>query len=418
MFKNHDGLINQIRDRFAHVETCPEQGRRIFFENAGGALTLKSVVEKSAEMAAIPDNQGRDNDMSRELVRIINQAKADTHAFLGASSGQVFVGESGTELLFRLISAAILGAPEGGEVLGSTLEHPASVSACERWAKIANRSFLRVPHNDQTGTVTADDYRPYVTADTRVATILHTSPVTGMAVDVASISKLIRSISPDCLIIVDGIQHAAHGGLDIDSYGIDGYVISPYKVFSRHGYGIAWVSGRMGLLPHDRLIGSPDDNWELGTRDTGSYATFSEVVNYFDWLGSHFTESEDRRERIKAAGVAIHNHEKDLTDAMLYGVDGQSGLASMSKVGVIGGIDNPQREGLVAITVENKTAEEVVSALREQGIRTHARKPDHYSGNILLPLGLDGCVRVSLCHYNTEHEVAEFLRAIKTIADS
>lgn len=418
MFKDHDGLIEEIRDRFAQVESCPEQGERIFFENAGGALTLKSVVERSAEFAAIPDNQGRDNPASHELVRVINQSKADIHAFLGASSGSVFVGESGTELLFRLISAAVLGAPEGGEVLGSTLEHPASVSASDRWAKIANRKFVRVPHNNETGTVTAEDYRPYITQATRVATILHTSPVTGMAVDVAPIAKLIRSVSPGCYIIVDGIQHAAHGGLDVDSYDIDGYAISPYKVFSRHGYGIAWVSDRMSVLPHDRLIGSPEDNWELGTRDTGSYGTFSEVVNYFDWLGGHFTTSDDRRERIVAAGKAIHQHEQDLTNAMLYGVDGQSGLASMSEIRVIGGIDNPQREGLVAITVENMTAEEVVSALRKEGIRTHARKNDHYSGNILQPLGLDGCIRVSMCHYNTEQEVAKFLRAIKKIADS
>ena len=171
MFKNNDGLINEIRDRFAHVDTCPKQGKRIFFENAGGALTLKAVVERSTEMSAIPDNQGRDNPASHELVRIINQAKSDIHAFLGASNGSVFVGESGTELLFRVISTAILGAPEGGEVLGSTLEHPASVSACDRWSKIANRKFVRVPHNDETGTVTADDYRPFVTKDTRVATI-------------------------------------------------------------------------------------------------------------------------------------------------------------------------------------------------------------------------------------------------------
>jgi len=74
--------------------------------------------------------------------------------------------------------------------------------------------------------VSADDYRPYVTKNTRVAIILHTSPVTGMTVDVAAISQMIRSISPECLIIVDGIQHAAHGLLDIASYGIDAYDFS------------------------------------------------------------------------------------------------------------------------------------------------------------------------------------------------
>lgn len=247
--ENLNAIIGDIRHRFEHVDHCPYQGKRVFFENAGGALTLKSVVQCSTTLAAIPDNQGRDNPASQELSKIIGQAKADMLKFLGASDGKVFVGESGTELLFRLISAAILGAPEGGNVVGSTLEHPASVSACVRWSKIASRNYVQAPHNSKTGSVTAADYRPYLNADTRVATILHTSPVTGMSVDVAKIAKLIRHLSPDCFIIVDGIQYAAHGSVDIDACDIDGYVVSPYKVFSRHGYGIGWVSERMSVLP-------------------------------------------------------------------------------------------------------------------------------------------------------------------------
>lgn len=415
MLDNLNEMIGDVRDRFEHVDHCPFQGPRIFFENAGGALTLKSVVERSASLAAIPDNQGRDNPASHELVRIIAQAKADVLSFLGTGKGMVFVGESGTELLFRLISTAVLGAPDGGIVVGSTLEHPASVSACTRWSKIAGREYVQVPHNTATGTVTAEDYRPHVTADTRVATILHTSPVTGMSVDVAEISKLIRAISPDCYIIVDGIQHAAHGHVDIDACEIDGYAISPYKVFSRHGYGIAWVSERMSVLPHDALIGAAPDHWDLGTRDTAAYATFSEVVNYFDWLGSHFTTSTDRREKIEAAGRAIHEHERALTDAMLFGAGNRRGLSEMPGVGIIGGVENDRREGLVALTMDGMTSEELVSMLRENGIRTHARKNDHFSGNILNPLNLKDCVRVSMCHYNTIEEVMQFLDAMETV---
>ncbi|MBT3766728.1 MAG: aminotransferase class V-fold PLP-dependent enzyme, partial [Rhodospirillales bacterium] len=77
--------------------------------------------------------------------------------------------------------------------------------------------------------------------------------------------------------------------------------------------------------------------------------------------------------------------------------------------------DNPMREGLVAITIEDMAAVDIVSELREMGIRTHARKNDHYSGNILNPLNLDDCVRVSMCHYNTEEEVTQFLGAVQTI---
>ena len=412
-----DTLLDDIRRRFAQVDSCPQQGPRVFFENAGGALTLNSVVETSKAYAAIPDNQGRDNAGSHELVRVITKAKDDMRVFMNAPSGQFFVGESGTELLFRLIMNACLGTAADGLVLGSTVEHPATRSACHRWSRISGKMHHLVSHDDARGLVTAADYAAQVTPDTRVATILHTSPVTGMGMDVAAISKVIRDVAPECVIIVDGIQHAAHGQIDIAGYDVDGYVISPYKMFSRHGYGLAWISDRLTAMEHDSLVGGPEGNWELGTRDTGAYATLSDVTDYLEWLGAQVTDSADRRARFKAAGAAIHAHEKSLTDAMIHGTGNLPGLAGMPRVRIIGGIDNPAREGLVSLCVEGVPSAEVVTMLNQQGIRTHLRKADHYSGNILDPLGLDGCVRVSLCHYNSLHEVAQFLAVMKSIAD-
>ena len=409
-------LLNDIRSKFAQIDSCPVQGQRVFFENAGWALTLNTVVDVSRDYAAIPDNQGRDNPGSHELVRVIQKAKDDLRVFMNAPSGQFFVGESGTELIFRLVMNACLGTEDGGVVLGSTVEHPATRSACARWSKVSRKTHVLIAHDDGLGLVKAEDYAAHVTQATKVATILHTSPVTGMGMDVAAISRAIRAVSPDCYIIVDGIQHAAHGQIDIASYDVDGYVISPYKMFSRHGYGLAWISDRLTDLPHDSLVGGPEHNWELGTRDTGAYATISEVVDYLEWLGSNVTESVDKRTRFIAAGAAIHAHEKRLTDAMINGTGNLPGLVEMDKVKIIGGVDNPAREGLVSLVVEGLNSAEVVKKLNEQGIRTHLRKADHYSGNILDPLGLDGCVRVSMCHYNSEHEVAQFLAAMKTIA--
>lgn len=409
-------ILDNIRNKFAQIDSCPVQGDRVFFENAGGALTLNSVTQTSQRYAAIPDNQGRDNPGSHELVRVINKAKEDMRVMMNASSGQFFVGESGTELLFRLIMNACLGTEQSGIVLGSTVEHPATRSACDRWAKIGGKTHKLISHDDARGLVTAADYAALVTADTQVATILHTSPVTGMGMDVAAISAAIRKIAPNCLIIVDGIQHAAHGLIDIDSYNVDGYVISPYKMFSRHGYGLAWISDRMSKIPHDALVGGPSENWELGTRDTGAYATLSDVAEYLEWLGGEVSDTTDRREKFEAAGAAIHAHEKKLTDAMIHGVDNLPGLSAMDKVTIIGGVENPAREGLVSIVVAGLPSAEVVAKLNAEGIRTHLRKADHYSGNILDPLGYDGCIRVSLCHYNSEREIARFLSVMQDIA--
>ncbi len=410
-----ESLLGQVRDRFAHVDTCPQQGKRVFFENAGGALTLKSVVATSTHYAAIPDNQGRANPGSHELVRVIDQAKADMRDFMNAKDGQFFAGESGTELLFRLIMNACLGREKGGVVLGSTLEHPATRSACDRWATIAGHEHVLITHDDATGTVAAEAYASAVTENTVVATLLHTSPVTGMSVDIAQCVKAIRAVAPDCLIIVDGIQHAAHGGMDLGLYDVDGYVISPYKVFSRHGYGIAWVSDALSSVPHNNLINGPDDNWEMGTRDTGAYATFSDVVNYFEWLGGQVSNSAEKRGKFAAAANAIHHHEKTLTDTMLHGTGNLRGLADLDGVYIIGGVDNPAREGLVSFTVAGLASVDIVEKLNSEGIRTHLRKADHYSGNILDPLKFDSCIRVSLCHYNTTQEVAQFLTVMNEI---
>ena len=224
-------------------------------------------------------------------------------------------------------------------------------------------------------------------------------------------------MAPGAFIIVDGIQHACHGSIDIDAYGIDGYVISPYKVFSRHGYGVAWVSDRLTDLPHERLIDSSPETWEFGTRDTGAYATMTDVVAYFDWLGGRVSDAADRRGRIEAAAAAIHSQEKALTDAALFGIDNLPGLAQMPGVHIVGGSGNPAREGLVSFWVDGMHAPDIVAALNAEGVRTHTRKADHYSGNILTPLGVEACVRVSFCHYNTRAEVARLLSVVQGLLE-
>ena len=405
-------LLAEIRNKFAFVEECPIDGERIFFENAGGALTLKSVVETSSKFAAIPDNQGRENTASKALMEIIQKAKSDAAKLFGATSGQFFVGESGTELLFRLVRNAATSAKMGGNIVGSSFEHPATRSAAKYWASQTNREYVNVQHNDQNGHVTAELYSKIVSSDTRVVTILHASPVTGISVDLGAISKAVHSISPEAFIIVDGVQYAAHGGITIDQYNIDGYAISPYKMYSRHGYGLAWVSDRLTKMNHEQLFDGPSENWELGTRDTGSYATISNVVKYLEWLGEKIENTESRSVKLYNAAKAIAAQETALTDLMINGEDNIKGLKDLSGVEIIGGLKNPNRSGLVSFRINGTSSHLLVEFLNDNGIRTHVRKADHYSGNILDPLGWEDCVRVSVCHYNSSEEIKSLLLAL------
>jgi selenocysteine lyase/cysteine desulfurase len=411
MIAQRQGLLEAVRGRFAHVDTCPFEGPRVFFENAGGALRLKSVIDTSAAYAGYADNQGRDNPASKALMAAIDRGRADMRVFFNAQGGQVFVGESGTEVLFRLARTAALGARAGGVMIGSTLEHPASASAMTRWADATGRPLIRVAHDDATGTVGVAAYRAALTPDVRVATIVHTSPVTGMTVDVPGVIAAIRAVAPECFIIVDGIQHASHGAVDVT--GADGYAVSPYKVFARHGYGIGWASDRLTGCAKEQIVGGPAHAWELGTRDAGSYATFSDVVDYLDWLGAQFTDSADRRTRLEAAGQAVARHEHELIQAMIHGVGDTRGLAAMPGVVLIGGASAEGREGVVSLYHRSVASADLVSRLAAKGVRVHIRKNDHYCGNILGPLGVQDCIRVSVCHYNSQDEVRAFLAGME-----
>jgi len=98
---------------------------------------------------------------------------------------------------------------------------------------------------------------------------------------------------------------------------------------------------------------------------------------------------------------------------MLHGTGNLRGLAEMPGVRLIGPADAAGREGVVSLWLEGMASADLVDHLGARGVRVHIRKNDHYCGNILDPLGREDCIRVSVCHYNTEGEVARFLAAME-----
>lgn len=408
-------LLTQVRECFLHVDSCPFSGKRVFFENAGGSLTLESVVTRGAEVAGIPDNEHRDNPASRAVSRIVAAGCEDLATFFGASGGIIFGGETGTECLFRVIRAAALSSETGGSIIASTVEHPATFDATAQWARRTGRDWIEVPFDVDTGRVTASHYADCVRPDTRIATILHTSPVTGMSMDIAEIARTIRAVAPECVIIVDGIQHAPHGFLAVEDYGVDAYVISPYKAFCRFNNGYAWLSDRLSVVDHDRLSGKPTNAWELGSRDPSALAGISALIDYLIWLGGHFTKETSRRACLVAAGRAMQAHERALMNRLLHGGTDLPGLCDYPGLHLIGAADSPYREGLVSFAVDGCEAKHIVSELGARGIRVHARSDDVFSGNILRPLGLKAVTRVSLAHYNSVDEVDACLGVLSEV---
>jgi len=420
-----DDLMPRVREQFHHVDHCPILDEpRIFFENGGGSLKLKSAIAASAEVEALPDQEGRQNDGSRYLSSLINQGREDLHLMFGtrgfggdddpAVRGQVISGETGTRLLYRIIRSIALSA-EPGPVLSCNLEHPASLDAAKQWAANTDREWIEVRFDPDTGTARPEHYAAAVTPDTRLATVIHTSMLTGFVVDLPGIAEAIRSVAPNCFIVVDGIQHAPHGGMHVDDYGVDAYVFSPYKAYSRLSLGFAWINDRVTRVPHEHNLGQSPDLWELGSRDPAFYAAQSKVLDYFCWLGGHFSSSDDQAELLAEGSAAMESHEAALIQLLMFGDADSKGLSEYNTITLVGPAQLEGREGIVSFNLAGVSASDLVQKFAARGIRVHARISDAYSGHILEALDIDDCLRVSMCHYNSPREVRDFLSALADI---
>lgn len=405
-------LIKEIRSQFQNIDSDPITGERIYFENAGGTLKLKSIFPVIDLFTRLPDNAGRRNKTSKEIDRILTKGRDDVALFLGARSGHVISEQSGTGMSFRILST-IARSIKGSNIVTSNLDHPAVYDTCHILAKRHGLECRVAPLDRDTGCVSAPGVSRLIDRDTVMLAIIHASNNIGTVNEVVRIVKDARGIKPDIYIVLDGCQYVSHGVIDVETYGADAWFFDAYKVYSKIGTNFAHISERLSALDRDNLLGKPAGDWDLGTREAAAFACISCVVEYFQWLGSYFTKNKEPREMILAAMEAIDDHEKQLIKWMLHGTDNAPGLLSIKNITVYGETsDLSKRQAIFAFNVKNVSSADVVDYLELNGIRVHNRTSDAYSRHTLEGLGISECVRVSLCHYNTKQEIERFLELI------
>ena len=102
-------LLREIRGLFLNIDHDPFSDKRIYFENAGGTLKLKSILKTLETFSALPDNAGRRNKASQKVDGVIAQGRRDIALFLGAQSGQITAEQSTTGMIFRILNTSGYG---------------------------------------------------------------------------------------------------------------------------------------------------------------------------------------------------------------------------------------------------------------------------------------------------------------------
>jgi cysteine desulfurase/selenocysteine lyase len=414
-----DELMLDIKDRFYYVDRDINGRERLFFDNAGGSFRLKAAVERFAEIDALPDCPERIHELSLFLQKVQADGTADARTILNVQDGTVYASLTASGAMFDMVRAVAENIP-GTNMVTSVLEHPSSYDAMTLYAQRLGKELRVAKSNPITGGIDVDEVVGLIDRDTSLLSIIYASNISGAKINIEEVVKRARAIKPDLYIIVDAVQHAPHGLIDLQKTPVDGINIAPYKFFGCRGSGFSWLSDRASVLPHHKLAGKKEGFWDLGSSAPWQFAVITEIVNYVCWLGSQFITSDDRRALFACGINKIELHERALLARMLNGSDGIPGLRQMEKVKVfLDYEDLTKRDLIIAIGIDNLGHAQAVREYEKRGVIVYERvSTSLYSKRMLESFNLEGAVRVSPLHCNSAADIDRFLQITLQISEA
>ena len=414
-----DALLQQVRERFLLVERDHHGRERLYFDNAGGSFRLKAAVERFAAVDAVPDNTERIHDTALELQAIQAKGWDDVRTILNAEGGSIFAALTASGAMFDMVRAIAENVP-GTNMVTTALEHPSAFDAMALYAERTGRELRVARSNPATGGVDVEEIARLVDDGTCLLNVIHASNISGAKLDLEAIVRRVRAIKPGLHILVDAVQHAPHGLIDLQKTPVDGINLAPYKFFGCRGSGIAWMSQRAAELPHHKLSGKKPGHWDLGSVSPWQFAVLSEVVDYVCWIGGHFSDAIGRRALFAAGIEHIELHERALLSALLDGAGAQPGLRAIPGVQVF--LDHPdlaRRDLILGIGFDGLECAQAVREYARRGVTVYERVASSiYSKRMLESFGLEGMVRISPLHCHGFEEIARFLRVTQDIASA
>lgn len=416
-----DELVKEIKDKFFYVDECPISGKRLFFDNAGGALRLKKAVEKHSEVEAFPDCPERDHEMSHYLQRIQKQGEDDIRLILNAKkdSGSIITTLTASQAMFDIVGT-IAENVDGTNMVTTVLEHPSAFDAVDYYARKTGRELRVATSNKESGKVEVEDVLKLVDEDTVLLSVMYASNLSGAVFDIEEIVTKAREIKPELFIVVDAVQHAPHGVIDMEKTSVDGINFGPYKFFGCRGFGVGFVSNRVSAFPHHKLIGKENEVWALGSPAPSQYSVITQIVDYVCWIGEKFNSSKSRRELYVEGINRIKLQERALLYRLLEGTEETEGLRKLENVMInADNKDLTERDLIVGIGFKNIDCASAAKEYEKRRVIVAPRlSSSMYSKRMLDSFSVeDGVLRVSPLHCHSMKDIDEFLSITKEIAN-
>ena len=244
-----------------------------------------------------------------------------------------------------------------------------------------------------------------MSAKTKLFACTQTSNILGTINDVKALAATVHEV-PGALFVVDAVAYAPHRAIDVRDWGVDAYSFSWYKVYGPH-IATLYVSKaaqkHMRTLGHffkttdtlENLLGLAAANYELT-------ASIPEVCKYLEQ--TPWDQIAEHEERLQGILIDYLNSKPDLIE-----IKGEPVA------------DKKKRVPVISFVVKGKKSRDVVEAIEARsdfGCRWGSFYSNRLCEEVLGLDAVDGVIRVSLVHYNSEKEISEYVKVLDEVISS
>ena len=370
----------------------------VYADNA--ATTPVHAKAAEAMLACLKEEYGNPSSLhtvGQRAKELLDQARADVAACLGAGAREIYFTGGGSEADNQaLLTGAMLGAKKGKTHLITTaFEHHAVLHAMKRLEKLGFTVTYLDVHED--GVVRPEDVAAALTEDTALVSVMLVNNEIGTIQPVAEIAKLCHE--KGVLVHTDAVQAVGHIPVDVKALDVDMLSLSGHKFHAPKGVGALYC--RKGIRPEILIEGGAQEFGRRGGTENlpGIVAMAAALKEATENLAREMDQVTALREKL-IAGLETIPHSR---------LNGNRTLRCPGTVNFC--FEGIEGESLLLLLDAKGVAASSGSACTSGSL-----DPSH----VLLALGLPheiahGSLRLSLTADNTEAEVDHILAVVPQV---
>lgn len=210
----------------------------IYLDHAATAPPRREVLEAMwPYLTGHFANPASSHEFGRSAERVLDQAREQVAARLGARPGEIVFTSGGTESNNAALKGMALAAERGRHILVSAVEH-SSVLEPARWLEHQGFTVEEIPV-DGDGRISVETVTELLREDTTLVSVQAANNEVGTLQPVAELASAVRAHRVP--FHTDAVQAVGGGRVDVEDLQVDAVSLSGHKIGTPKGIGVLYL---------------------------------------------------------------------------------------------------------------------------------------------------------------------------------